>query len=48
MGNHLENSNVDMAAEFVKMITTEKGFQANSKVVTTSDAMLTTVIQMKR
>lgn len=48
VGNHLENSNVDMAAEFVKMITTEKGFQANSKVVTTSDAMLTTVIQMKR
>lgn len=48
VGNHLENSNVDMAAEFVKMITTEKGFQANSKIVTTSDAMLTTVIQMKR
>ena len=46
--NSLEQSNVDLSTEFVKMITTEKGFQANSKTITTTDNMLTTVIQMKR
>jgi len=46
--NSLEQSNVDIATEFVKMITTERGFQANSKVITTTDNMLSTVIQMKR
>lgn len=46
--NSLEQSNVDMANEFVKMITTERGFQANSKVITTTDQLLNTVIQMKR
>ncbi|WP_461208783.1 flagellar hook protein FlgE [Desulfocurvus sp. DL9XJH121] len=46
--NSLEQSNVDMATEFVKMITTERGFQANSKVITTTDNMLQTVVQMKR
>jgi flagellar hook protein FlgE len=33
----LEQSNVDLATEFVKMITTERGYQANSKVITTTD-----------
>lgn len=47
-GNSLEMSNVDLAKEFVKMITTEKGFQANSKVITTTDQMLNVLIQMKR
>ena len=42
--NSLEQSNVDMATEFVKMITTERGFQANSKVITTTDNMLQQVI----
>ncbi|OQY12770.1 MAG: hypothetical protein B6I31_02590 [Desulfobacteraceae bacterium 4572_19] len=46
--NSLEMSNVDVAEEFVKMITTQRGFQANSKIVTTVDGMLDTVIQMKR
>ena len=46
--NSLEMSNVDTADEFVKMITTQRGFQANSKIVTTVDEMLTEVINMKR
>lgn len=46
--NSLEGSNVDLATEFVKMITTEKGFQANSKTITTVDQMLTVLIQLKR
>lgn len=46
--NSLEMSNVDMANEFVKMITTQRGFQANSKIVTTVDTMLGEVIAMKR
>lgn len=46
--NSLEQSNVDLATEFVKMITTEKGFQANSKTITTVDQMLATLIQLKR
>ena len=46
--NSLEISNVDLAREFVNMITTQRGFQANSKTITTVDTMLETVIQMKR
>jgi flagellar hook protein FlgE len=44
----LEQSNVDMATEFVEMILTQKGFQANGKVVTTSDEILKMLNQMKR
>ncbi len=44
----LESSNVDMAEEFVDMIITQKGFQANAKVVTTSDEILKMINQMKR
>ncbi len=44
----LEQSNVDMAKEFVQMIATQRGFQANSKLITTVDTMLETVIGMKR
>ena len=47
-GNQLEMSNVDMATEFVSMITTQRGFQANTKVITTVDSMLGEVISMKR
>ncbi|WP_026651952.1 flagellar hook protein FlgE [Butyrivibrio proteoclasticus] len=36
----LESSNVDLAKEFTDMITTQRGFQANSKIITTSDEML--------
>ena len=46
--NSLEMSNVDLSQEFVKMITTQRGFQANSKTITTVDDMMSTVIQMKR
>lgn len=46
--NSLEMSNVDISEEFVSMITTQRGFQANSKTVTTVDDMMQTVIQMKR
>lgn len=46
--NSLEQSNVDIANEFVKMITTQRGYQANSKIITTVDDMLAETIQMKR
>ncbi len=46
--NTLEMSNVDIAGQFVNMITTQRGFQANSKIVTTVDEMLGEVINMKR
>ncbi|MCD6569301.1 MAG: flagellar hook protein FlgE [Deltaproteobacteria bacterium] len=46
--NSLEQSNVDIAAEFVKMITTQRGFQANSRVITTTDDMLRELINLKR
>lgn len=46
--NSLEQSNVDLADEFVDMIVQERGFQANSKVITTTDNMLAELIQMKR
>jgi len=46
--NALELSNVDLAQEFVKMITTQRGFSANSKTITTTDEMLAEVIALKR
>ncbi|MBI5520875.1 MAG: flagellar hook protein FlgE [Desulfovibrio sp.] len=46
--NALESSNVDMAGEFVDLITAQRGFQANSKVITTADTLLGEVIAMKR
>ncbi len=46
--NSLEQSNVDLAQEFVKMITTQRGFSANSKTITTTDEMLAEVINLKR
>jgi len=44
----LEMSNVDIANEFSDMIITQRGFQSNSKVITVSDEMLETMINMKR
>ena len=44
----LELSNVDLAAEFVKMITTQRAYQANSRVISTSDELLTELINIKR
>ena len=46
--NSLEQSNVDMAREFATMIVTQRGFQMNSKVVTTSDQMLQRALELKR
>lgn len=46
--NSLEQSNVDIATEFVKMITTQRGFQANSKIITVTDQMLLDLINLKR
>ena len=44
----LEMSNVDLAETFTDMIVTERGFQANSRVITTSDEMLREVLGLKR
>ncbi|MDO4204728.1 MAG: flagellar hook protein FlgE [Selenomonadaceae bacterium] len=44
----LEMSNVDLANEFSTMIVTQRGYQSNSKVITVSDEMLETLINMKR
>jgi flagellar hook protein FlgE len=44
----LEMSNVDLATEFVELITTQRAFQANSKVITTSDEVLSELINIKR
>lgn len=46
--NSLEQSNVDIANEFVKMITTQRGYQANSKIITVTDQMLNELINLKR
>lgn len=48
MQNTLEQSNVDMAEEFAKMILTQRGYQANTKVITTGDSLLNTTISIKR
>lgn len=44
----LEMSNVDLSAEFTHMITTQRGFQANSRIITTSDTLLEELINLKR
>ena len=44
----LEQSNVDLANEFVRMITAQRGFQANSKTITTADQLLQELMQLKR
>ena len=46
--NALEQSNVDIGTEFVNLITVQRGFQANTKIVTTTDEMIADVINMKR
>lgn len=44
----LEMSNVDLSAQFTDMIVTQRGFQANSRIITTSDTMLEELINLKR
>jgi flagellar hook protein FlgE len=48
ISGELEMSNVDMATEFTNMIEAQRGYQANSSVITTADQMLQTVVQMKQ
>lgn len=44
----LEMANVDLAKEFAEMITTQRGFQANSKIITVTDEMLAELVNLKR
>ena len=48
MGSYLEMANVDLANEFSNIITTQRGFQANSKIITVTDEMLQELVNMKR
>lgn len=45
---YIEASNVDLAKEFSELITTQRGFQANSKIITVSDEILNELVNMKR
>jgi len=45
---NLEMSNVDLSKQFTEMITTQRGFQANSKTITTTDQMLQELVNLKR
>ena len=45
--NSLEESNVDLATEFSEMIVAQSGYEANSKVITTTDEILQSLINMK-
>ena len=44
----LEMSNVDLAQEFTNMIVAQRGFQANSRIITTSDELLQELVNLKR
>ncbi|MBQ1720288.1 MAG: flagellar hook protein, partial [Lachnospiraceae bacterium] len=44
----LEMSNVDLSTEFTEMITTQRGFQANSRIITVSDTLLEELTNLKR
>jgi flagellar hook-basal body protein len=46
--NSLEESNVDLATEFVKLIVAQRGYEASSKVITTTDEVLQTLMNLKR
>jgi flagellar hook protein FlgE len=46
--NSLEQSNVDLSTEFVNMIIQQRGFQANSRIITTTDDMMAELINLKR
>ena len=48
MGGALEMSNVDLAAEFTNLILAQRGFQASSRVITTSDQVLEELVNIKR
>jgi len=48
LGGVLEMSNVDLASEFTEMITTQRGFQSNSRVISTSDEILQELVNLRR
>ena len=48
IGSALESSNVDIATEFTQMILAQRGYQANSRSITTADEILVETLQMKR
>jgi flagellar hook protein FlgE len=48
ISGQLEMSNVDLTAEFTEMIVAQRGFQANSRIITTSDEVLQEVVNLKR
>lgn len=48
LSGYLEMPNVDLAKEFSEMITTQRGFQANTKIITVTDEMLQELVNMKR
>lgn len=48
LSGYLEMSNVDLATEMSNMITTQRGYQANTKVITVTDEMLEQLVNMKR
>ena len=48
LGGALEMSNVDLAQEFTNLIIAQRGFQANSRVITTTDQMLQDLVDIKR
>ncbi len=48
LGSALELSNVDLATQFVKMIQNQRGYQANSRVITTVDDMMAEAVNLKR
>ena len=47
-GGYLEGSNVDLSSEFTSLIVAQRGFQANSRVITTSDEVLQELVNLKR
>lgn len=48
VSNSLEMSNVDLAEEFTEMIAAQRGFQANTRIITTSDEILQELVNLKR
>jgi flagellar hook protein FlgE len=48
LGNYLEMAKVDLSTEMTDMITTQRGFQANSKIITVTDQMLEELVNLKR
>lgn len=48
LGSNLELSNVDVASEFTKLITSQRGYEANSKIITTTDQLMQATLNLKQ